>query len=49
MKIKVTVRFIVDNIIDDTVAYLFRRVSERFGELLGIPSDVIIVEEDTDD
>ena len=46
MKIKATVRFVVDTIVDDK--YLFGRLAEVIAQQLGLPIDAIVVEEDTD-
>ncbi len=46
MKIKATVRFVVDTIVDDK--YLFRIITEEIARCLGLSIDVVVTEEDTD-
>ncbi len=49
MKIKATVRFVMDSLVDNDDEFLFGRISECFAQDLGMPSDIITVEEDTDE
>ncbi len=46
MKIKITIRFVIDPIGNKESS--FRRITKIIASIFGMPSDLITVEEDTD-